>query len=68
VLLNLLANALRHTPADGTVAVRVHTHDDAVQVTVEDTGDAKTMFKFNRRLTDPQWKFHPAPKVGGSGH
>jgi signal transduction histidine kinase len=39
VLLNLLANALRHTPADGTVAVLVHTNDDAVQVTVEDTGE-----------------------------
>jgi len=39
VLLNLLANALRHTPADGTVAVYVQTHGGAVQVTVEDTGE-----------------------------
>ncbi len=39
VLLNLLTNALRHTPADGTVAVLVHTDDHAVLVTVEDTGE-----------------------------
>ncbi|MGB2952459.1 MAG: HAMP domain-containing sensor histidine kinase [Gaiellaceae bacterium] len=39
VLLNLLANALRHTPSDGAVAVLVEPVAGAVQVTVEDTGD-----------------------------
>ena len=39
-----------------------------IQVTVADTGDAKTMFKFNRRLNDPQWKFQPPPKAAGSPH
>ena len=38
VLLNLLTNALRHTPADGTVAVRARQGDDEVRVSVEDTG------------------------------
>ena len=38
VLFNLLTNALRHTPTDGAVAVRVEQSDDAVQVAVEDTG------------------------------
>jgi signal transduction histidine kinase len=38
VLLNLLTNSLRHTPADGSVAVRVEPRHDEVQVTVEDTG------------------------------
>jgi hypothetical protein len=33
-----------------------------IQVTVADTGDAKTMFKFNRRLKDPQWKFQAPAK------
>jgi hypothetical protein len=33
-----------------------------VQFTVADTGDAKTIFTFNRRLTDPQWKFQAPPK------
>jgi hypothetical protein len=30
---------------------------------VADTGDAKTMFSFNRRLTDPQWKYQAPPKA-----
>jgi signal transduction histidine kinase len=38
VLYNLLANALRHTPSDGSVAVRVRPLADEVCVTVEDTG------------------------------
>jgi len=28
-----------------------------VQITVADAGEATTMFTFNRRLTDPRWKF-----------
>jgi signal transduction histidine kinase len=39
VLVNLLTNALRHTPSDGTVAVRAEAHAREVEVTVEDTGD-----------------------------
>ena len=31
-----------------------------LQITVADTGDAKTIFKFNRRLSEPQWKFGAA--------
>jgi signal transduction histidine kinase len=38
VLYNLLANALRHTPTDGSVAVRVRLLAHEVCVTVEDTG------------------------------
>src|SRR5213076_707885 len=39
VLYNLLTNALRHTPADGSVAVHVERHDGDVVVRVEDTGE-----------------------------
>jgi signal transduction histidine kinase len=39
VLLNLLTNALRHTPSDGAVAVRVEPLRDEVRVAVEDTGE-----------------------------
>jgi signal transduction histidine kinase len=39
VLLNLLTNALRHTPSDGAVAVRVRPAGPAVEVSVEDTGE-----------------------------
>jgi signal transduction histidine kinase len=38
VLYNLLANALRHTPTDGSVAVRVRPLANEVCVTIEDTG------------------------------
>jgi signal transduction histidine kinase len=38
VLYNLLANALRHTPTDGSVAVRVRPLAHEVCVTIEDTG------------------------------
>jgi signal transduction histidine kinase len=39
VLLNLLTNAIRHTPSDGAVAVVVEPLEDEVLVTVEDTGE-----------------------------
>jgi signal transduction histidine kinase len=39
VLMNLLTNALRHTPSDGSVAVRVQPLPGEVRVAVEDTGE-----------------------------
>ncbi len=38
VLANLVTNALRHTPSDGSVAVRVAREREEVVVAVEDTG------------------------------
>jgi signal transduction histidine kinase len=38
VLLNLLTNAVRHTPSDGAVSVVVEPNSDHVVVSVEDTG------------------------------
>ena len=38
VLFNLVTNALRHTPSDGSVAVRVAQAESEVTVAVEDTG------------------------------
>ena len=38
VLANLLSNALRHTPAGGTVSVRTSANERAVDVEVTDTG------------------------------
>jgi signal transduction histidine kinase len=38
VLLNLIRNAIRHTPADGSVVVRAERTDDAVEIEVADTG------------------------------
>ena len=39
MLFNLLTNALRHTPSDGSVAVLVEPERAEVRVIVEDTGD-----------------------------
>jgi signal transduction histidine kinase len=38
VLFNLIRNAIRHTPADGSVVVRAERTDDAVEIEVADTG------------------------------
>ncbi len=38
VLHNLIANALRHTPAGGSVTIRARSSDGEVTVSVEDTG------------------------------
>jgi two-component system sensor histidine kinase BaeS len=38
VLSNLLGNAVRHTPPDGSVTVSVHASPDALSVAVRDTG------------------------------
>jgi signal transduction histidine kinase len=39
VLFNLIQNAIRHTPADGSVTVRARTAADGVEVEVADDGD-----------------------------
>jgi signal transduction histidine kinase len=66
VLLNLLTNALRHTPTDGTVGVVVARADDAVQVSVEDTGEGITP-DTARRMFDRFWRSDPARDGGGAG-
>jgi signal transduction histidine kinase len=38
VLFNLISNALRHTPAGGTITVNAELREDRVQVSVRDTG------------------------------
>lgn len=53
VLMNLLTNALRHTPGDGSVAVRAETLHGEVRVAVEDTGeglDAETRDRMFERF------------------
>jgi signal transduction histidine kinase len=55
VLLNLLTNALRHTPPDGTIAVRLTRRDADVRVTVEDDGEGLTP-EAERRMFDRFWR------------
>jgi signal transduction histidine kinase len=39
VLFNLIQNAIRHTPADGSVTVRAHAEGDGIEVEVADDGE-----------------------------
>lgn len=66
VLFNLLANALRHTPADGTVAVRVDRAQDTVRVTVEDTGEGLDA-EAKSRMFERFWRGDRARSVRGAG-
>lgn len=68
VLFNLLTNALRHTPSDGSVAVLVAPDGTAVRVTVEDTGEGIPAEAL-RRVFDRFWRGDAArtPANRGSG-
>jgi signal transduction histidine kinase len=68
VLLNVLTNALQHTPADGTVAVVLDREDDAVRITVEDSGSGLSA-ETARRMFDRFWRGDPSRNrtTGGGG-
>ena len=55
VLLNLLTNSLRHTPSDGSVAVRAQVGAREIEVTVEDTGEGLPA-NSERRAFDRFWR------------
>jgi signal transduction histidine kinase len=66
VLYNLLTNALRHTPSDGSVAVGVAPRADKVEVTVEDTGDGLTA-EASKRMFERFWRGDASRTGGGAG-
>jgi signal transduction histidine kinase len=68
VLFNLLTNALRHTPSDGSVAVVIEPLSEEVQVTVEDTGVGMPAESL-RRIFDRFWRVDRARsrETGGAG-
>jgi signal transduction histidine kinase len=68
VLLNLLANALRHTPSDGTVAVLLEPEGGEVRVSVEDTGEGLSD-EAAHRMFDRFWRGDDARASadGGAG-
>jgi signal transduction histidine kinase len=66
VLQNLLQNAIRHTPADGTVRIEAHRRDDTVEVVVSDTGEGVPAEALDR-VFDPFWRGDPSRSGSGSG-
>jgi len=66
ILLNLLTNALRHTPSDGSVAVFVEEERDEVRVVVEDTGDGLSAESL-RRMFERFWRGDPARSSRSAG-
>ena len=66
VLQNLLQNAIRHTPGDGTVVVCARQAGAEIEVAVEDTGegiDAEAV----ERVFEPFWRGDAARATEGSG-
>jgi signal transduction histidine kinase len=66
VLLNLLTNALRHTPSDGSVAVHVEQLRDEVVVRVEDSGDGLDPGA-RERMFERFWRSDEARTGSGAG-
>jgi signal transduction histidine kinase len=66
VLMNLLTNALRHTPSDGAVAVLVEPGDAEVRVAVEDTGDGLDV-EARERMFERFWRGDQARSTRGAG-
>ena len=66
VLMNLLTNALRHTPGDGSVAVRAETLLGEVRVAVEDTGEGLDA-DARERMFDRFWRGDRSRSSRGAG-
>jgi signal transduction histidine kinase len=66
VLQNLLSNAVRHTPADGTVRVEARRRGDRVHLAVHDTGDGIAADDIDR-VFDPFFRADPARSGPGAG-
>jgi signal transduction histidine kinase len=66
VLQNLLSNAVRHTPADGTIRIEAHRSRAGLEIGVEDTGEGIAPADLPR-IFDPFYRADPARGGLGSG-
>jgi signal transduction histidine kinase len=66
VLQNLLQNAIRHTPSDGSVVIEAHHTERELELTVADTGDGIDGASLDR-IFDPFWRGDSARASDGSG-
>jgi signal transduction histidine kinase len=66
VLFNLVTNALRHTPSDGSVAVRVERREHDLLLSVEDTGEGLGA-EAQSRMFERFWRADRARTGSGAG-
>jgi signal transduction histidine kinase len=66
VLQNLIQNAIRHTPADGTVRVEAERDRAGLRLVVSDTGEGMPAESLHR-VFDPFWRGDAARAGDGSG-
>jgi signal transduction histidine kinase len=66
VLQNLLQNAIRHTPADGTVRVEAQRRPGGLELAVEDSGPGIARESLDR-VFEPFWRGDAARSTQGSG-
>ncbi len=65
-LQNLLANAIRHTPSDGTVTVAARIDDRSIELAVQDTGEGMDSATA-ARVFEPFWRGDAARSSAGTG-
>jgi signal transduction histidine kinase len=63
VLMNLLSNALRHSTSGGSIAIRTEVRNDAIVVSVADTGAGIPPDELPRIFD----RFYKGPRSHGSG-
>jgi signal transduction histidine kinase len=66
VFQNLLMNAVRHTPADGSVSVLARRDGDRIEVAVEDSGEGLSEADV-ARIFEPFYRADPARSGQGAG-
>ncbi len=66
VLQNLLVNAVRHTPADGTVRIDAARRPGRLEVAIQDNGEGITAADL-AHVFDPFFRVDPARGRGGTG-
>jgi signal transduction histidine kinase len=66
VLQNLIQNAIRHTPADGTVRVEAQRDRAGLHLVVSDTGEGMPADSLER-VFDPFWRGDASRAGEGSG-
>lgn len=66
VLFNLIQNAIRHTPADGSVTVRARPHGGEVEIEVDDEGEGIPP-ESGERVFEPFYRGDSARAEDGAG-